>query len=324
MISAEIHETMNQNKEMRFGMWIVFAFLYPALSWGEIQHSLLRRVAVFPIADANVSSSEEAWWQMRELLTKDQRFFVASRRFMVNRGVFQPRKLLKPADAIILAKILDAQALVVTFLKDRTLQMKVYEGENGYLLWEGDAEFHPALPINDQLIRMSTQLMNAFILAIPYQGFQVTDEVIGKAVYETDGKTFAQVYIGANSQIQKDDSAQWVEVTGDVGQAFFSSTTKVTVIAEGKVSEIKGDRATIEIEKMRDPSELKDNSLVRFPKELNRLKEMYTDGDKSASLAPEYFSSEIKNSSEFSKDHNTTTSALMWIANIAGFILLAF
>jgi len=285
---------------------------------------LLRRVAVFPIADANVSSGEEAWWQMRELLTKDQRFFVASRRFMVNRGVFQPRKILKPADAIILSKILDAQALVITFLKDRTLQMKVYEGENGYLLWEGDAEFHPALPINDQLIRMSTQLMNAFVLAIPYQGFQVTDDVIGKPIYEDEGKTLAKVFIGANSQIQKGDPAQWIEVTGDVGEAFFSSTTKVTVIADGKVSEIKGDHATIEIEKLRDPSELKDNSLVRFPQELNRLKELYSDGDKSSSLSPEYFSSEIKNASEFSKDHSSTTSTLMWIANIAGFILLAF
>src|SRR4051812_42407301 len=97
-------------------LFCLLAFLIlPVSSWAEVRHTLLRRIAVFPIADANVSTGEEAWWQMRELLTKDQRFFVASRRFMVNRGVFQPRKLLKPADAIILSKILDAQALVVTF-----------------------------------------------------------------------------------------------------------------------------------------------------------------------------------------------------------------
>lgn len=323
-ISAEMKARLIQNEDMKILFFLAMLWLLPLSVSAEVQHSLLRRVAVFPIADANVSSSEEAWWQMREYLTKDQKFFVASRRFMVNRGVFQPRKILKPADVIILSKILDAQALVVTFLKDRTLQMKVYEGENGYLLWEGDAEFHPALPINDQLIRMSTQLMNAFMLAIPYQAFQVTDEVMGKSVYEEDGKTFAQVYIGANSQIQKDDPAQWVEISGDVGQAFFSSTTKITVIAEGKVKEIKGDRAVIEIEKMRDPNELKDNSLVRFPQELNRLKELYSERDKSANLAPEYFSSEIKNANEFSKDHNSTSSALMWIVNMAGFILLAF
>ncbi len=315
---------LDQNKGMRIWMWLLAIIMSPVLVKAEVQHTLLRRIAVFPIADANFSSSEEAWWQMRELLTKDQRFFVASRRFMVNRGVFQPRKILKPADAIILSKILDAQALVVTFLKDRTLQMKVYEGENGYLLWEGDAEFHPALPINDQLIRMSTQLMNAFVLAIPYQGFQVTDEVIGKPLYESDSKTYAQIYVGANSKIEKGDPVQWVEVLGEVGQAFFNSTPRVTVIAEGKVLEVKGERAVVEVEKMRDPTELKENSLVRFPQELNRLKELYSDGDKSSSLSPEYLSSDVKNASEFSKDHNPTSSALMWIVNIAGFILLAF
>lgn len=310
---------------MRFFLFLVaILILGPQLSHAEVKHSLLRRIAVFPISGANLSNGEEAWWQMRELLTKDQRFFVASRRFMVNRGVFQPRQILKPADVIILSKILDAQALVVTFLKDRTLNMKVYEGENGYLLWEGNAEFHPAIPINDQLIRMSSQLMNAFILSIPYQGFQIVDEVIAKPVYETDGKKFAQVFIGSNSQIQVGDTAQWVEIVGDVGEAFFSSTTKLTIIAEGKVTWIKGEKATIVIEKLRDPADLTENSLVRFPKEVNRLMGQYTDIDKSASLAPEYLSSEIKSAEEFSKDHNKTSSSLMWISSLIGFLLLAF
>jgi hypothetical protein len=298
--------------------------LLPAFAQADVEHTLLRRVAVFPIADANLSNAEEAWWQMRELLTKDQRFFVASRRFMINRGVFQARKTLKPADAIILSKILDAQGLVVTYLKDRTLNMRVYEGESGYLLWEGNAEFHPALPINDQLIRMSTQLINTFMLAIPYQGFQVSDEVIGKPVYEEDGKSFAQAYIGSNSKIEVGDSAQWVQVIGDVGQAFFSSSTKVTVIAEGKVKEVKGERIVIEIQKMVDPSLLRENSLIRFPKEVERLQEMYTGTEKDSNLAPEYLSSELKNSVEFSKDHKTTSSFMMWVASLAGFILLAF
>ncbi|MEZ0392491.1 MAG: hypothetical protein ACAH59_09760 [Pseudobdellovibrionaceae bacterium] len=310
---------------MRIFLFFLFLIpLFPDAARAEVEHTLLRRIAVFPIAEANLSNNEEAWWQMRELLTKDQRFFVASRRFMINRGVFQPRKTLKPADAIILGKILDAQALVVTFLKERTLQMRVYEGENGYLLWEGDAEFHPALPINDQLVRMSTQLMNAFILAVPYQAFQVTDQVIGKAVYEEDGKSFAQIYIGANSKIEVGDTAQWIQVVGDVNEAFFSSTTKVTVTAEGRVQSLKGDRAVVEIQKMSDPSQLKENSLVRFPKELNRLKELYSGGEKDSNLAPEYLSSELKNSAEFSKDHQSTSTFMLWVTSLAGILLLAF
>ncbi len=309
---------------MRVLTIFVSLFIFSAIAKADVEHTLLRRIAVFPLADANVSSSEEAWWQMRETLTKEQRFFVASRRFMVNRGVFQPRKQLKPADVIILSKILDAQALVVTYLDERTLKMRVYEGENGYLLWDGDAELHPAIPIKDQLIRMSSQLMNSFVMNIPYQGFQVVDDVIGKPVYEDDNKKLAQIFVGSINEVEVGDPVQWVQVTGNVGQAFFSGATKVTVIAEGKIRSIKGDRAVVEIEKLKDLADLQENSLIRFPKEINRLKDLYIAGDKSSSLANEYLSSEVRSAEELNKNHNPTASALMWILNICGFILLAF
>lgn len=290
----------------------------------QVEHTLLRRIAVFPIADANFGNAEDSWWQMREALTKDQRFFVASRRFMINRGVFQPRKTLKPADAIILGKILDAQALVTSYVDDRTLKMKIYEGENGYLLWEGEAPFHPAISINDQLIRTSTQLMNVFITTVPYQGFQVVDELVGKPVFEDDKKYYAQVFVGSNSQFEVGDSVQWIRVTGDVSKSYFGSGEKVTVFAEGKIKELKGDRVVVEVIKLRDVSDLKENSLIRFPKEVQRLKELYSKDDKGASLSSEYLSSEIRESSEVNKGHNTTSSALTWIVNIATFVLLAF
>jgi hypothetical protein len=290
----------------------------------DFEHTLMRRIAVFPIAENNSSVSEDAWWQIRDLLTKDQKFLVASRRLMINRGVFQGRKSLKPADAIILAKILDAQALVTTWVADRTMKMRVYDGENGFLFWEGELEFHPAIPINDQLIKVSLRLMNDFLVAIPYQGFQVTDEVIGKTLYERDSKKFAQVFVGPSSRVQVGDAVQWLTVTGDISQAFLNGAPKVTIIAEGTVVSIKNDRAEVEIIKMRDPSDLKEDALVRFPKELARLKEMYAKEDKTASLTSEYLSSEIRNSSEFNKETNPTMTALGFIINLAGFILLAF
>jgi hypothetical protein len=284
----------------------------------DVEHHLLRRVAVFPIAEANLSNAEDAWWQMREVLTKGQRFFVASRRFMVNRGVFQPRESLKPADAIILGKILDAQALVTSFVDERVMRMKVYDGENGYVLWEGNAEFHPAIPINDQVIRVATQLMNQFVAAIPYQGFQVTDDVIGKPIWEDNNQQFAMVFVGPHAQVDVGDQVQWVKVTGDVSQPFFSSTTRVVVIAEGTIKDIKNDRAVVRIDRMRDPTELKNDSLVRFPKEMNRLKELFANEDKSSNLSAEYLSSEMKGSKEFSKDHSATSTALMWLGSMAG------
>lgn len=183
---------------------------------------------------------------------------------------------------------------------------------------------HPAIPISDQLIRMASQLINSFVLAIPYQGFQVIDEVIGKPVYDDNNSKLAQVFIGSSSQIQVGDPVQWIQVTGDVGQAFFNNATRVTVIAEGKVKVIRGDRATIEIEKLKDLTDLKENSLVRFPAEFNRLKELYSMGERGSNLTPEYLSSEMRNAQELDKSHHPTASALAWIINIAAFVLLAF
>lgn len=307
-----------------FFLMIALVVLGSGQAYAEIEHTLLRRIAVFPIAEMTSSKSEDAWWQMRELLTKDQRFLVASRRFMINRGVFQARKLLKPADAIILGKILDAQALVTVWVNDRQMQMRVYDGENGYLLSEGEATFHPAIPINDQVIKMGLRMMSDFIMSIPYQGFQVIDEVIGHATYSRDAKKYAQVFVGANSQIQVGDRAQWITVTGDTTQPFFNSAPKVTIFSEGVVVALLGQRVEVEIEKMRDPAELKENTLVKFPKEVSRLHNLYSSEDKGANLSAEYLSSEIRDTQEFNKDTHPTATALAFIVNIAGFILLAF
>lgn len=311
---------------MKKNLIFAFVFLFSAFAHAEFQLQLTRRIAVFPIADSNSSMAEDAWWQMRELLTKDQKFLIASKRFMINRGVFQPRKSLKPADAIILGKILDAQALVTCWVEDRKMRMRVYEGETGSSLWEGEGEFHPAIPIPDQIIKVSLRLMSDFIVSLPYQAYQVVDDVIGKPVYDQDARKFAQVFLGLNHKIEVGDLAQWVVVTGDSNQTLLNSAPRVTVFAEGTVSKILGDKAEIEILKMRDISELKESSLVRFPKEVSRLKELYSGGneERSAVLGNEYLSSEIRNVSESNQETHPTVTALAFIVNIASLILLAF
>lgn len=291
---------------------------------GEMRHQLFRKVAVFPIAEANYSTAEDAWWQMREVLTKDQKLLVATRRFMVNRGVFQPRKTLKPADVVILSKILDAQALVVSFLEDRVLHMKVYEGENGFLLWQGEAQAHPAIPVSDQIIKLSTTMMMEFMRAIPYQAYQVVDEVIGKPTYEDQDKTLARVFVGQGSTVKVGDPVQWVVVTGDPTESFFGPRTVVTVIAEGTVRQILNDQIEVEIIKSRDLSELKQDALVRFPQEIAQLRDLYSRGEKSSMLGSEVLSTDLKAPEELKKDHNSTSTALAFIANLAVMVLLAF
>lgn len=306
-----------------FVILVIFCFL-GIHAEARVEHRLLRRVAVFPIADANLSNAEESWWQMREALTHEQRFMVASRRFMINRGVFQPRKVLKPADVIILSKILDAQMLMSVFIEERTLKMKVYEGENGYLLWQGDIQFHPAIAINDQLIRVSTTLMNQFISEIPYQGFVIIDDLIGKPVYSSDNEQSVKIFVGKNSKLAVGDPVQFVEISGQVGQSFFNDNPLIDVIAEGNIKELKDDYAFARIEKAKNLADIKAETLVRFPQEISRLKEIYSQGEKSSNLSAEYLSSEMTDVKENKSDHPSTASALSWITGIVGFILLAF
>jgi hypothetical protein len=318
---------MGRNKKpllLGLMLGISMMVMHSTKALADVPLQLLRRVAVFPIADANVANAEDAWWQMRELLTKDQRFFVASRRFMINRGVFQARTTLKPADAIILGKILDAQALVTSVVKERQLTVKVYDGENGYLIWEGSTQFHPAISINDQIIRASSNMVIDFVAAIPYQGHQVIDEVIAKPMYEENGKKMAQVFVGSSSNLKAGDPVQWVQVTGSTSNSFLNSAPKITVIAEGEILETKNEKVIVEILKLRDPAELVENSMVRFPKEIQRLADLYQGEERSSKLSAEYLSEEMKPVKEFNKDHNFTATALAWILNIAGFILLAF
>jgi hypothetical protein len=308
---------------MRF-ILAVFTILICAGARAEVTHHLFRKIAVFPIADANFSTSEDAWWQMRETLTKEQRFLVASRRFMINRGAFQPRRALKPADAIILGKILDAEALMVTFLEDRNLKTLVYNGEDGSTLWESNLELHPAVPVADQLIRASNKLVQDFLLAIPYQGFQIVDPVAGRAIYEVDGQKRAWIFHGTNSGLDVGDEVQWIVVSGEAGRPFLTSPMSVQVVAEGKIITIKGNQAEVEIEKMRSENDLQENSLVRFPREIAKLKAQYGNDDKGSALMSEYLSSEMKPPSELKGGHHSTATALAFLGNIAMIVLLAF
>jgi hypothetical protein len=301
--------------------YTVFLFIFAVSSLAqanEYQLPLIRKIAVFPTADAQTSLAEDAWWQSRELLAKDQKFLVASRRFMINRGAFQPRKSLKPADAIILAKILDAEALITTWVQDRVMYLHVYEGVNGMLIWKGESAFHPAISINEQLIKANLRLMNNFLIDVPYHGFQITDPVIGKALYEKNEKRFAQVFIGTEQKIEVGDTAQWIEAEGNL------NSLKLVIIAEGVVTEIKKDSVEVEITKLRSADDLVDNALVRFPSQIKKQQDQRLSDDKTANLTTEYLSTEVKNANEVYKQTHPTATALAFIVNIGTLLLLGF
>lgn len=290
----------------------------------EFEMKLIKRLAVFPIAEAQYGSSEDAWWQMREVLTKEQRFLVASRRFMVNRGAFQPRKQLKPADVIILGKILDAEALVVSWIEDRTMKMRVYDGQNGFLIWQEDLNFHPAISINDQLIRVSGRLIQDFMTAIPWHGSTVMNTELNRVVYQVDKRTFAKIFVGSQRKLEPGDPVQWISVKGDISSSFLNTGLKVEVVAEGEVSSQNGDQVEVLVTRQRDPEDIYENALVRFPKDLSRSKELFPGDERGSTLSAEYLSAEMKDPKDFAKDHSPTATALAFIGNLALFVVLAF
>ncbi|PWU14019.1 MAG: hypothetical protein C5B49_13865 [Bdellovibrio sp.] len=287
------------------------------------QHRLLRRIAVFPIYQSNIPNAEEAWWQMRGELTKDQRFFVASRRFMVNRGVFQPRQELKNADVVILGKILEAQVLIVSYIEERKLNFKVYDGENGNLIWESVREFDPVLPMGDKIVQVAQQLTDDFIMSLPYQGFVVVDSKQGKPLFEENNQRQAWVYCGKTARFDVGDPLQIIEFTGPTPLLKEGETT---VIAEGSIVEIQKERVLASIERMRSGDDIKENALVRFPKESKNLQQAQLNASppKDASLGPEYLAAEMVPADQIGKRHQSAATSLAFILGLAGMILLAF
>ena len=60
----------------------------------ENDHTMIRRITVFPIkvAPELQSVADEAWWDLREVMTKDKRFLVASKNFLMKTDVYQSRR----------------------------------------------------------------------------------------------------------------------------------------------------------------------------------------------------------------------------------------
>lgn len=284
----------------------------------QSEHTLLRRISVFPMKTNELDSKtkDEVWWRVREVLATNQRFLVATRRFMVNRDVFQPRATLEPADSIILGKILDAQAVMTLFLTERTLNMHVYDGSQGYTIWKGALMLHPALSLGEQIVQASEKLTRDFITSFPYQGSQK-----GERTISSDDQVIANIYVGAGSRVVEGEPVQWISLELAPGEMLFSETPRFTVIAEGVVIKVSGEYVEVAVTQVRNETDIRSDALIRFPKELERLQ--------SAAQGLERQSENIQRASLKPVDarpgeQSSTTTSLAWLLGLATFVLLAF
>lgn len=293
----------------------------------QVDHQLIRRIAVFPLKVPKdlQAAGEEAWWQARDQLSRNRRFLVASQQFLVKSDAFQPRGDLEPADAVILGKLLDAHALVTLQLGDRRLIMNVYDGGNGMMLWRKAVSLHPSLTVKDQLPQMARRIVDDFTANIPYQGFTSVDSLIGQPVYEEGDVKLAQVDLGVATGAQIGDLVQWVKITSTNAAPLFQQGSKMTVFAEGKIVKIEQGIAVVEILRATGTKDIKAYSLVRVPREAERLAKEYTISDMPrTTLTAELVAPEASPMEELTRERKPLLTTMSFIASIVGYLLLAF
>lgn len=305
--------------------FFLLSFSIQALA--QTPHTLIRRITVFPVKAAPELNEEadESWWELREQLTRDKRFLVASKNFLLQKDVYQARGVLSPADAIILGKLLDANALVTTWIEDRVLNMRVYEGEYGRPLWEHSLVLQPSLPVADQLRPAVVKLINDFIASIPYHGFVVVDSLKGRPVYQEGRRLLVKAEIGAGAEVDVGDAAQLVKVYSDHLKPLFTHGASIEVFAEGRVVEMNKETIVIELDRMNRASVVEEGTMVRLPRELKRLQQFYSLQDSlKTKIDPEFFSPGMTSAQQEQAEQKPLVSSLAFIANLAAFLLLAF
>jgi hypothetical protein len=319
---------------------LIFTGIFAApYAQAQVEHQLVRRVVVFPFklepeAVTNSrgvnkkeieSAGEDAWWQVREELTVSRRFLVASKQFLIKSDVYAPRGDLQPADTVILGKLLDAHALITGQLKGRSLSMQVYDGSSGIVLWRKDATVHPSLKVSDQLPVMARKLINDFIASIPYQAFQTVDPLVGKAVYEEGDVNIAQIDVGVSNKVAGGDPVQWIRVTATNAEPLFQGGAKVSVFAEGRVMKVDQGVAIVEVLRIAKGGEIKEFSLVRLPREYERLQNEFAMKDAVRSnLSIELVAPEVNPMEQITKERRPLVSTVSWLSSLAAILLLAF
>jgi hypothetical protein len=293
----------------------------------QIEHQLVRRLVVFPMRteEGYAAVADESWWQAREELTRSRRFLVASKQFLVRNDTFQPRGELEPADAIILGKLLDAHALFTSQLKDRTVSMQVYDASTGLSLWQKNVMLHPSLTVQDQLPGLMRRMAADFVATIPYQGYTMVDSMIGRAVYQEGNSVLAQVDLGIETGAKIGDNAQWIQLIATTAAPVFQGGSEVKIFAEGKIIHLEQGVATIEILRMDKKQPIKEYSLVRVPREAERLLNDFTIRESvRTTLTTELVSPEANPMQQIARERRPLITTLSLVGSLAAFLLLAF
>lgn len=290
----------------------------------ETDHVPVRKIVVFPfdVAPRDADSGEKAWWKVREELTTNKRFLIASKQLMVRKDVMTAKKDMDRATAVLLGKHLDAEALVTSSVKERELKMNVYSALTGALLWSQKLALTTAQPVSEQLEEASVKLIRDFVASIPYQGFLIVDPLVAKPIIDEGSVRKAKVEVGVDARIERGDLVQWIQVRDTT--PVYQNLSNLLVVAEGNVIEIDRGIVTVEIKRLKDAHLIVEKSLVRFPKEAGRLAETMSLKPKSAGVSTEIIVAEMRAAQPDIQKHKGIVATGATLGSILAFILLAF
>lgn len=289
-------------------------------------HHVVRRLAVFPIfIEDHRKEADAAWWSVREFLSTTQKFLVATKRLMTQKDVYQARKTIAPTDVILLSKVLDADCVISIYVNNQTLKMSAYSGEDGFLLWENSININPSIPTAKQIESLSTKLAKDFMASFPYQGFQILDPLIGKAVYEEGDVLLAKIDVGAKSAVQVGEQVQWLGIERQSSKALFQGGAALKIYAEGSIVKVENQTALVEIKRTTDVKLLGEKSLISIPSEFSRLQTEYALIDQSAPrVTTLMLNSPMYPTETKSSQSKPLLTALASVASLVAMVLLAF
>lgn len=299
----------------------------PIVSGEKITHEVIRRVVVFPIfTDGEFKKEADlAWWKVREFMSDQQRFLVATKRYMQQNEVYQPRKSFLISDVILLAKLLESDCLITTYLENKKIFMNAYSGQDGLLLWKKSIDIVASKPISLQLEELSVKLIKDFYASLPYQGFQIVDPLNQDPLIEEGSTIMARVDVGAKSSAVPGQKVQWLDIARANPSPLFQGGSQIKVIAEGEVLKNENQVLTIEVKRVKDIKLLGKKSLVTIPDEYKRIYDLYAiKSNKDIQPNLTLLTEPLKDAQEQSEESRPLLVALSSIANIVIAVLLAF
>ncbi len=212
-------------------------FLLMTFSLWANEQRPIRNLVVFPVnapAEQKVYA-EKSWWKSRAIFTKNQKYLVATFNFMKKKKVFQPRSELSSADAIILARFLGADALIIFYYENSKVKSIVYDGASGLELWKHTIKVNPLFSLGPQIKEATSRLSYDFLQSRPYGGH----------IMSINGRK-GEVRVGLNHNFKKGEIVKLVKVLQTGATPVYTHGTRIVPIGEAVITDINRTFLTID------------------------------------------------------------------------------